>query len=499
MRRFSIHLAAFGGLALACVLFASSSGCPGKRGPRAGAGLGQAARPGARPRAAPVARSPVYKIMLASAEVTDEAKEELKLMCNARHATACDVLDVVEKSGSVMPFVKTCDRGDGKACHILGYALHRGFYGNPHPAGARKLFKMACDKGIGKACFNLGLLHKPGLGGPKRYGKLETAIFEMACAAGLADGWSELGLMRVKGAGEKKNPTSARAAFRKGCSNGSQAACNNLAVMLELGKGGARDSAKAARLFAKACKAGNPMACVNPKWPELKEGKPPGLPPGAVRHSPDHAGYLRMALTAYEKRDFAEAARLFKRVLVEPPAPPETKRRARYWLGKSLYHLKQYDKALAAFAKVVEFGNAHRYYYSTVLWVTSLVGKMGEPAAALLSAYPPNTVFRTDLRTVRDPMLLMIGQYLFRKGNPHDRKKAMKYLGLIPKFSKFYMLARFSHARTAHEPGSGIRRQSRYRLVIRRSWPLPRPARSKAVSRIPRHLLSKCRSRSLPI
>lgn len=437
--------AGLGGLALACVLFAASFGCPGKRGSQAGPA--PTARPGARPRAAPGARPTVSKIMLASAGVTEPAREELKLMCNARDATACDVLDVVEKSGSVMPFVTACDRGDGKACHVLGYALYRGFYGNPHPVGARKLFKMACDKSIGKACFNLGLLHKHGLGGPKRYGKLETAIFEMACAAGHVDGWSELGLMRLKGMGVKKNPVSARAAFRKGCSSGSQAACNNLAVMLELGKGGAKDPARAAKLFAQACKRGNPMACVNPKWPELKEGKPPGLPLGARRHSPDHAGYLRMALTAYEKRDFAEAARLFRRVLVEPPAPLETKRRARYWLGKSLYHLKKYDKALSAFAKVVEVGKTHRYYFSTVLWVTTLAKKMGAPATALLSAYPPNTVFRTELRTVRDHTLLMIGQYLLRKGNPEDRKKAMKYLGLIRKFSKFYIFARFSQGR----------------------------------------------------
>jgi eukaryotic-like serine/threonine-protein kinase len=183
-----------------------------------------------------------------------------------------------------------CDRGDARACAVLGHA--RAFPPSSAieraPETAVALLEKACAKGRG--CALLGSLKQLGW---KGIGNDASRYFDAACKAPPVDaeGILDCELVAARDPARKLGfelqpldactkhggdlcalawlakdaaPKDVQAAYQHGCDDGSALACNNLAAMRAEGYAGLEPSPMAAgELFERACAVGEPAACNN--------------------------------------------------------------------------------------------------------------------------------------------------------------------------------------------------------------------------------------------
>ncbi|MCA9601203.1 MAG: hypothetical protein KC417_04230, partial [Myxococcales bacterium] len=106
---------------------------------------------------------------------------------------------------------------------------------------------------------------------------------------------------------------------------------------------------------------------------EIEETGQPAAPP--AEGPPSEA--LANALRLYQQERYEEAAVQFQRVVEgESQDAPANVQKAQFFLGKSLYHLRFYQSALAIFDEIGQAGKAHLYFGQTLQWLAQLASQL---------------------------------------------------------------------------------------------------------------------------
>ena len=152
------------------------------------------------------------------------------------------------------------------------------------------------------------------------------------------------------------------------------------------------------------------------------------------------------ALRLYQQERYQEAAVQFQRVVEgETHDAPANVQKAQFHLGKCLYHLRFYQSALAVFDEIVERGNAHSYFASTLQWLAQLATQLPEPADIIrrVGRYSADQLRQFDnaeSRNLYNQLLYMLGRSKYNDGNFDD---AIALFGRVQRQSRFYVQARF--------------------------------------------------------
>ena len=171
-------------------------------------------------------------------------------------------------------------------------------------------------------------------------------------------------------------------------------------------------------------------------------GAPPAGPP--AEGPPSEA--LANALRLYTQERYEEAAVQFQRVVEgETQDAPANVQKAQFFLGKSLYHLRYYQSALAVFDEVSEMGRNHLFFDQTLQWLAQLGSQLPEPAGIIdkigrfgvdqLEQF--NTADNADLY---NQLLYLMGRSKYNQG---EFEQAIELFGQVDRTNKWYVRSRF--------------------------------------------------------
>jgi TolA-binding protein len=184
---------------------------------------------------------------------------------------------------------------------------------------------------------------------------------------------------------------------------------------------------------------------------DMKETGQKAAPPPA-EGPPSEA--LANALRLYQEKKYPEASVQFQRIVEGEVKDSEgNKQKAQFFLGKSLYHLKYYQSALAVFDEISQQGGGHAYFDQTLQWLAQLASQLPEPAGII------EKVGRYDLQQIEAQkegegkefyaqLLYLLGRSKYAQG---EFEQAIQLFDQVPKDSKWYvqaeMFAGISHVR----------------------------------------------------
>lgn len=160
------------------------------------------------------------------------------------------------------------------------------------------------------------------------------------------------------------------------------------------------------------------------------------------------------ALRLYQQERYQEACVQFQRVVEnETGDAPAQIQKAQFHLGKCLYHLRFYQSALAVFDEIVDLGNRHLYFNSTLQWLAQLASQLPEPADIIrrVGRYSPeqlNQFNNNESRDLYNHLLYLLGRAKYNDGNFDE---AVNLFGQVQRNSPWYVQAQFflgiSHVR----------------------------------------------------
>jgi TolA-binding protein len=154
---------------------------------------------------------------------------------------------------------------------------------------------------------------------------------------------------------------------------------------------------------------------------------------------------LSAGLRLYQEERYPEAAVQFQRIAEgEIQDTPANKQKAEFFLGKTLYHLKYYQSALAVFDAVSVQGRGHLFFDQTLQWLAQLASQLPEPAGII------EKVGRYDLSQIQQfnsgegkefygQLLYLLGRSKYSKG---EFDQAIQLFEEVPKDSKAYVQAK---------------------------------------------------------
>jgi hypothetical protein len=155
---------------------------------------------------------------------------------------------------------------------------------------------------------------------------------------------------------------------------------------------------------------------------------------------------LANALRLYQQEQYPEAAVQFQRVVEgETQDAPANVQKAQFFLGKSLYHLRYYQSALAVFDEISEMGRNHLFFDQTLQWLAQLGSQLPEPAGIIdkigrfgvdqLEQF--NTADNADLY---NQLLYLMGRSKYNQG---EFEQAIELFRQVDRTNKWYVKARF--------------------------------------------------------
>ncbi len=165
--------------------------------------------------------------------------------------------------------------------------------------------------------------------------------------------------------------------------------------------------------------------------------------PETVEKSGPPSKTLQKALKLYETADYYSASIELHKVIEGETGDSEANRqRGEFWMGKTLYHLNFYSAALSYFDRIVQKGEAHRYYAATLKWLASLSRKLPESAGILkkIGKYQRTQLEQPALEKVKDELFYLLGRYHYTAGN---FKEALSLFAEVTSSSPFYARAKF--------------------------------------------------------
>src|SRR5436190_11762648 len=115
----------------------------------------------------------------------------------------------------------------------------------------------------------------------------------------------------------------------------------------------------------------------------LQETAPAGAPAAPPAEGPPSEA-LANALRLYQQEQYPEASVQFQRVVEgETQDAPANVQKAQFFLGKSLYHQRYYQSALAVFDEISEQGRNNLFFDQTLQWLAQLGSQLPEPAGII--------------------------------------------------------------------------------------------------------------------
>jgi tetratricopeptide (TPR) repeat protein len=155
---------------------------------------------------------------------------------------------------------------------------------------------------------------------------------------------------------------------------------------------------------------------------------------------------LANALRLYQQEQHAEASVQFQRVVEgETQDAPANVQKAQFFLGKSLYHLRYYQSALAVFDEISEQGRNNLFFDQTLQWLAQLGSQLPEPAGIIdkigrfgvdqLEQF--NTADNADLY---NQLLYLMGRSKYNQG---EFEQAIELFKKVDRANKWYVKARF--------------------------------------------------------
>jgi TolA-binding protein len=180
-------------------------------------------------------------------------------------------------------------------------------------------------------------------------------------------------------------------------------------------------------------------------------GKKKSAPPSEGPPSEALAGGLRL----YQGDKYAEAAVQFQRIVEGETQDTEgNKQKAQFFLGKSLFHLKYYQSALAVFDEISQQGQGHLFFDQTLQWLAQLASQLPEPAGIIEKvgrydlAQIEESKSDSDSKQFYSQLLYLLGRSKYAQG---EFDEAIKLFEEVPKDSTFYVQAQMfkgiSHVR----------------------------------------------------
>ncbi|MFI5308572.1 MAG: tetratricopeptide repeat protein, partial [Polyangiales bacterium] len=168
----------------------------------------------------------------------------------------------------------------------------------------------------------------------------------------------------------------------------------------------------------------------------------PAGPPAAGPPSEALANALRL----YQQEQYPEASVQFQRVVEgETQDAPANVQKAQFFLGKSLYHLRYYQSALAVFDEISEQGRNNLFFDQTLQWLAQLGSQLPEPAGIIdkigrfgvdqLEQF--NTADNADLY---NQLLYLMGRSKYNQG---EFDQGIELFKKVDRANKWYVKARF--------------------------------------------------------
>ncbi len=223
-----------------------------------------------------------------------ETPASLQIACRRNDYASCAKLGVAYASGKGVAKDKAiaadhyrlaCSGNDRLGCFALGMALHQGD-GIPRDyAAAAAAYTKACSAGSGQACTYLANLYYSGLGVTKNLAT-SNQLIARGCELANAEACSALGARYFIGKDMAKNTPEAVRYLQRACDLNDFNACGILAGLYTSGEIGGSNYAQINALALKACNGDRGNGCFI-------------------------LGLYRLEGAGGQRKDFAEAARLF--------------------------------------------------------------------------------------------------------------------------------------------------------------------------------------------
>ncbi|MFH1438596.1 MAG: hypothetical protein ABIJ56_23005 [Pseudomonadota bacterium] len=177
-----------------------------------------------------------------------------------------------------------------------------------------------------------------------------------------------------------------------------------------------------------------------------EDGAPAATPPPLAEGPPSEA--MAAGLRLYQQKAFREASVQFQRVVEGATTDAEAnKQKAQFFLGKSLFHLKFYQSALAVFEEIVQMGEAHLYFRPTLEWLAQLSRVLPEPAGiiGLTGQYGDTPEVLTDFNTPErketyNELLYLMGRYWYGQ---NEFSRAREFLEAVDTDAKYHIHSLF--------------------------------------------------------
>jgi tetratricopeptide (TPR) repeat protein len=115
----------------------------------------------------------------------------------------------------------------------------------------------------------------------------------------------------------------------------------------------------------------------------------------------------------YDAKDYCRAVLSFRHVIAHNEMNSQDRRKAEFWLAKSLFHLGYYSVALSHFEHIVDQGPQHRYFDATLKWLVSLrrtATLAPFRISRLVGHYPRSRLETPALEFVRGEALILHGR-----------------------------------------------------------------------------------------
>ena len=171
-------------------------------------------------------------------------------------------------------------------------------------------------------------------------------------------------------------------------------------------------------------------------------GPAPSGPPAEGPPSEAFANALRL----YAQERQQEAAVQFQRVVEgETQDAPANVQKAQFFLGKSLYHLRYYQSALAVFDEISEMGRNHLFFDQTLQWLAQLASQLPEPAGIIdkvgrFGADQLEQFNTADNADLYNQLLYVMGRSKYNQG---EFEPAIALFQQVDRDNKWYVRARF--------------------------------------------------------
>ena len=184
----------------------------------------------------------------------------LNSMCESDNADACLKVAEILNTGRIISrdparagvtFGRACDLGSTQGCNELMEFVHK---------DGKEALDKSCQRGDGASCFVLGSLYSGGNGLPQDP-KRAFELFGRSCDTGWWRGCGRLGVSYLVGQGTPIDTAKGVSNLEKGCRGENAASCYEVARVYWEGTSGPREPALAGERLAKACRLGLQTAC----------------------------------------------------------------------------------------------------------------------------------------------------------------------------------------------------------------------------------------------